>query len=175
MDISFFKFLSCPHSAVRPVALCMLKCSEGDGNHIPTSTPVSLTTLKLLSRTVSFFAVTLVVPPAIGFQECMPLIIVEVPLFARRLWIATPLWFHPREEKQSFYSLFTSGNLQKIAIGKAVWNGNRKCLRCLCRIWRSNSTITINAHMQTLPKHTRTANFLASSKRKRPILGLWPL
>lgn len=88
MDISFWQplhFLSCPDSPVCHAALCVLKCSEGGGNHILASTSVSLTTLKLLSCTVSFFAVAPVVLPACSSQKFTPLIIVEVPLSARRL------------------------------------------------------------------------------------------
>ena len=69
------KLLKCPHSPVSPVARWVLKCSEGDGNQIPLSGLVSLTTLKLLSHTVSVFS----------FQECVPIIIVQVPLLALRL------------------------------------------------------------------------------------------
>lgn len=37
-------------------------------------------------------------------------------------------------------------------------------------MWRSNSSLTLNAHMQT-PPNSQTANFPASGRRERPMLG----
>lgn len=83
MDISFCKEplnFEAAHTRWFVLSLSLLKSGEDDGNHILTSTPVTLTTLKLLSHAVSFCSVTLAVLPAFSFQECVPLIIVEVPL-----------------------------------------------------------------------------------------------
>lgn len=82
----------------------VLKCSGCDGNAILTCTPVSLTTLKLLSHTISFFAVTLVVLPAFSFQQCTPLIVVEVPLLARRLLNCYSTLAPFLRRKNKFYS-----------------------------------------------------------------------
>lgn len=120
------KLLNCPHLLVYLVAVWMLKCTESDRHHILTSAPVSLTTLKSLSHTVSFIPVdtscsSCLWSPWVGaLNHCKWHFSLEV------CWIAFPLWFHPWEKKKLFsfpqhfkkilfiYFLFF---VQEIAIG----------------------------------------------------------
>lgn len=103
------KLLNCPHLLVYLVAVWMLKCTESDRHHILTSAPVSLTTLKSLSHTVSFIPVDTSCSSCL--HEWVPLITVSDIFHLKSAELLFHFGFIPERKKN--YSLFPN-TLKKI-------------------------------------------------------------